>query len=190
MLSSVYSVSLCCSVCCLCVPVYCTELYFCHQVTTHLQLTKVSIWIKSLVFKYYVCVSNISILIYSKFWCTWIKFRSHLNSELSYIFYSNFGQHKPKISEEPQTSHILMFKGSQCLVSGIASTNSSTVWKPAASWGKKMLTFLKRKLSCVSLNTQLVPRRLTFVYTIALIFCKEIITILRSAPNTQLHSMH
>ena len=37
-----YSVSLCCSVYCLCVNVYCTVLYCCQRVSTQLQLTNIS----------------------------------------------------------------------------------------------------------------------------------------------------
>ena len=33
---------LCCSVYCLCVNVYCTVLYYCHRVSTELQLTNIS----------------------------------------------------------------------------------------------------------------------------------------------------
>ena len=42
MFRSVYSVSLCCSMYCLCVNVYCTVLYYCHRVSTQLKLTDIS----------------------------------------------------------------------------------------------------------------------------------------------------
>ena len=45
MLCSGYSVSLCCSVYCLCVNVYCTVLYHCHRVSTQLLLTNIYIYI-------------------------------------------------------------------------------------------------------------------------------------------------
>jgi hypothetical protein len=40
---SVYSGSLCCFVYCLCVNVYCTVLYYCHWMSTQLQLTNIKI---------------------------------------------------------------------------------------------------------------------------------------------------
>ena len=49
------------------------------------------------------------------------------------------------------------------------------------------VNLLKTKTACLSLNIQLVLRRLTPVYTIPLMLCKEIIAFLRSIPNTQLH---